>query len=205
MVGPSPSPRFHEAQLKDKQSLRTELRAERRAHVAALPAATRALLFLRPPAPVAALVPEGSLVGLYHAGPSEAPTRSYAKWLYENGRTLALPWFAAREAPMAFRRWVDPFDDDGLEPGPWGTLQPGIEAEEVVPDAVFVPLLGFTAEGARLGQGGGHYDRWLAAHPQVIAIGLAWDCQRVEWLPIEAHDRPLRAVVTPTRFYGGDN
>jgi len=201
--GPVTPPLPCEPFLTDKQTLRTELRASRRDHVAALPAATRALLFLRPPAPVAALLPEGSLVGLYHAGPSEAPTRSYARWLYENGRTLALPWFAAREAPMAFRRWNDPFDDDGLEPGPWGALQPGIDAELVVPDAVFVPLLGFTAEGARLGQGGGHYDRWLAAHPQVAAIGLAWDSQRIDWLPVEPHDRPLRAVVTPTRFYEG--
>lgn len=191
--------------MEDKQNLRRELRAMRRDHVAALPRATRALLFLRPPAPVAALVPEGTLVGLYHAAPNEAPTRSYAKWLYENGRRLALPWFADREAPMAFRRWDDPFEDQGLEPGPFGALQPSAEAEEVIPGALFVPLVGFTAQGDRLGQGGGHYDHWLAGHPQVVPIGLAWDCQLVDTLPRESHDRPLRAVVTTTRFYEGDH
>jgi 5-formyltetrahydrofolate cyclo-ligase len=191
--------------LDHKQKLRAELRALRREHVAALPDATRALLFLRPPAPVAALVPEGTLVGLYHAGPHEAPTRSYAKWLYENGRTLALPWFADRGAPMMFRRWDDPFDDEGLEVGPYQMPQPAADAEEVVPNAVFVPLVGFTAEGARLGQGGGHYDRWLADHPEAVAIGLAWDSQQVDSLPVEPHDRSLRAVVTPTRFYEGDD
>lgn len=67
---------------------------------------------------------------------------------------------------------------------------------------LFVPLVGFTAEGARLGQGGGHYDRWLADHPDTTAIGLAWDGQRVDDLPTEAHDIPLAAVVTPTRIYG---
>lgn len=191
--------------MDEKQKLRAELRALRRAHVAALPAVTRALLFHRPPAPVAALTPEGATIGLYHAAPHEAPTRSYARWLHENGRTLALPWFSAREAAMTFRRWDDPYDDDGLAPGPWGQLQPTADAEEVIPDAVFMPLLGFTAEGARLGQGGGHYDRWLAAHPSAVPIGLAWDCQRVDSLPIEPHDRPLRAVVTPTRFYEGED
>ena len=35
-----------------------------------------------------------------------------------------------------------------------------------------------------------------------LAIGLAWDCQLVDDLPHEAHDRPLAAVVTPTRLYG---
>jgi 5-formyltetrahydrofolate cyclo-ligase len=210
MVGPSPPfPDYREDRLDEKQKLRAELRAARRAHVASLPDATRALLFLRPPAPVAALAPEGAVVGLYHAAPHEAPTRSYARWLYENGRTVALPWFASRDGAMTFRRWLDPYDDandlGGLETGPWSTLQPATDAEEVVPDAVFVPLIGFTAEGARLGQGGGHYDRWLSEHPHVVPIGLAWDSQRVDALPTEPHDRPLRAVVTPTRFYANHN
>jgi 5-formyltetrahydrofolate cyclo-ligase len=67
---------------------------------------------------------------------------------------------------------------------------------------LFVPLIGFTADGARLGQGGGHYDRWLPEHPGTLTIGLAWDCQLEDTLPHEAHDQPLRAVVTPTRLYG---
>jgi 5-formyltetrahydrofolate cyclo-ligase len=71
-----------------------------------------------------------------------------------------------------------------------------------MPDVLFVPLVGFTARGDRLGQGGGHYDRWLAANPHVPAIGLGWDCQLVEDLPREDHDRPLSAVVTPTRLFG---
>ena len=185
----------------DKRRLRDELRAQRRAHVAALHDATRALLFLRPPAPVAARVPEGSLVGLYHAIAPEAPTAGYARWLFENGRRVALPWFAARGASMRFRLWDEPYDDEGLEVGPYGALQPVAGAAEVRPDAVFVPLLGFTAAGDRLGQGGGHYDRWLAAHPNTPAFGLAWDCQLVDSLPIEAHDHPLAAIVTPTRYY----
>lgn len=189
--------------MTDKQKLREELRAQRKAHVAALPAATRGLLFLRPPGPVAALVPEGTAIGLYHALPGEAPTRGYAKWLSENGRRIALPWFADREAPMRFRLWADPYDDAGLEPGPHRHLQPAADAEELFPDAVFVPLVGFTAQGDRLGQGGGHYDRWLAANPSVAALGLAWDCQLRDSLPSEPHDRILRGVITPTRFYGG--
>jgi 5-formyltetrahydrofolate cyclo-ligase len=68
----------------------------------------------------------------------------------------------------------------------------------------FVPLVGFTAAGERLGQGGGHYDRWLAANPSVLPLGLAWDCQLRGSLPHEAHDCPLRGVITPTRFYGDD-
>lgn len=188
--------------MDDKQKLRKELRAQRKAYVAALPRATKRLLFLRPPSPVAALAPEGTVIGLYHAVANEAPTRGYAKWLLENGRTIALPWFEDRAAPMRFRAWTDPYDDAGLEMGPHRHLQPTDDAEELFPDVTFVPLLGFTAEGDRIGQGGGHYDRWLAANPSVLALGLAWDCQLRDSLPSESHDRVLRGVITPTRFYG---
>ena len=87
--------------------------------------------------------------------------------------------------------------------GPFGLAQPCADAPLVEPDLVFVPLLGFTAQGDRLGQGGGHYDRWLAAHPGALPIGLAWDCQLVDALPVQAHDQRLAGVITPTRYYEG--
>lgn len=185
----------------EKQHLRAKLRKLRRDHVASLPEAMRGLVFHRPPGPVAALVPEGSIAALYDAVGAEAPTRAYAQWLYENGRQVALPWFANRGAPMRFRLWSDPWSETSLEPGPFRSLQPGSGADEVSPAALFVPLLGFTARCERIGQGAGHYDRWLAENAAVAAIGLAWDCQLVESLPLEAHDRRLDAVVTPTRIY----
>ena len=188
--------------MSDKRSLRQKLRALRRAHVAGLDPATRALVLHRPPAPVLALVPKGAAIGLYHATPHEAPAGGYARFFHERGHRLALPRFAHRGAAMEFAAYEDPWDEQGCEVGPFGLMQPAAEAEPLTPDLLFVPLLGFTANGARLGQGGGHYDRWLADHPHVPAIGLAWDVQRVGALPLEAHDRPLLAVVTPTRVYG---
>ena len=185
-----------------KADLRKRLRADRRAAVGALDPRLSALLLLRPPAALAELVPAGATIGLYAAGPDEAPTLGYAKWFHEAGHKLALPWFDTRNTPMAFREWSSPYADEGLEPGPYAIMQPSADRPEMVPDVVFVPLIGFSADGGRLGQGGGHYDRWLAAHPKTIAIGLAWDCQLVEDLPLEAHDRTLDAVITPTRLYG---
>jgi 5-formyltetrahydrofolate cyclo-ligase len=187
--------------LDEKHKLRARMRTLRRKHEAALPAESRALLFKRPPARIADLAPEGTAVGLYHAIKPEAPTGSYARWFYENGRRVALPWFAGREAPMEFRTWTDPFDENLLEPGPFGALQPLADAEPAELALVIVPLIAFTPDGHRLGQGGGHYDRWCAAHPLIPAIGLAWDSQRVDKLPVEDHDHPLDAVITPTRLY----
>lgn len=200
MVGPSPPQDAAES----KAALRRHYRALRREHVAALPQSMRALLFARPPVPVVRLIPEGATVGLYYPHPHEAPTLAYARWLHENGRKLALPRFDHRDAPMAFHAWADPFsEEDELEVGPFGVLQPSADSRPVVPDLMFVPLLAFTADGARLGQGGGHYDRWLDAHADRLAIGLAWDAQLADSLPHEPHDRPLAMIVTPTRLYEG--
>ena len=93
-------------------------------------------------------------------------------------------------------------EESDLEAGVWGLRQPGVDAAVVVPEVLFMPLVGFTARGDRLGQGGGYYDRYLAAHPQTIAIGMAWDVQEVPELPTELHDIRLSAIVTPTRVLG---
>ena len=185
-----------------KDELRKKLRKARRDTVAALPQSMRGLVFHRPPAPLLDMVPEGAVVGLYRTGPFEAPAASYARFFLERGHELALPRFASRTAAMEFARFSDPYDEEDLEVGPFGILQPFADAPAMVPDVVFVPLVGFTETGLRLGQGGGHYDRWLADHPDVAPIGLAWDSQKVDLLPLEEHDRPLRAVVTPTRIFG---
>lgn len=185
-----------------KADLRKTLRAARRAHVESLPDAIRGLLFHRPPAPLLARIPQGAIIGVYHAGPWEAPAAAYARFFHEAGHTIALPRFAARDGAMTFRRHSDPYDESDLSPGPFGMMQPGDDAEPLTPDVLFVPLVGFTDTGARLGQGGGHYDRWLAEHPALLAIGLAWDAQLCDVLPLEPHDAALDAVVTPTRIYG---
>lgn len=185
-----------------KSKLRKALIAGRREHVAGQSSAIQALLFNRPPASLAATIGLDAVIGLYHATPYEAPARGYARFFLEAGHTLALPYFADSDAAMTFRAHTDPHGDSDLVDGPFGLKQPDEGAPEIVPEVLFVPLLGFTESMARLGQGGGHYDRWLAEHPGVTAIGLAWDAQLVETLPTEPHDMALDAVVTPTRIYG---
>jgi 5-formyltetrahydrofolate cyclo-ligase len=178
------------------------LRAARCAHVASLPDAIRGLLFHRPPAPLLTQIPPDAVIGVYHARPWEAPAGGYARFFHEAGHTLALPRFATRDAAMVFAQHSDPYNESDLAVGPFGMLQPDPMAETLVPDVLLVPLVGFTDTCARLGQGGGHYDRWLAEHRPALAIGLAWDAQLMAALPVEPHDVPLDAVVTPTRMYG---
>ena len=131
------------------------------------------------------------LVGFYRASPGEAPTSALIDFTLDSRRTVALP--AVEDGRMSFRLWTP---GDPLEPGPGAIEQPLSSARAVTPDLVFVPLLAFDARLNRLGRGGGHYDRWLAAHPRAGAIGLGWSIQEVEAVPVEPHDRPLNAMLT---------
>lgn len=185
-----------------KSQLRKSLRKARREHVAAQPDAIRALLFHRPPAPLLAKIGDEAVIGLYHATAHEAPAHGYARFFHEAGHTIALPHFASEDAAMTFRAHTDPHGQSDLSDDPYGIKQPAGDAQVILPDVVFVPLIGFTASLDRLGQGGGHYDRWLSEHPGRLAIGLAWDVQLCDSLPTEPHDMMLDAVVTPTRIYG---
>jgi 5-formyltetrahydrofolate cyclo-ligase len=94
---------------------------------------------------------------------------------------------------MAFAAWGR---DDPLVIGPYGIRQPAPEAPRVAPDLILAPLVGFDRAMNRLGQGGGHYDRAFAAHPDAFRLGLAWSAQEVEALPVDSWDVPLHAVVT---------
>ena len=117
--------------------------------------------------------------------------------LAARGQPLCLPVVAGRDRPLVFRAWTP---GDRLEEGGFGTSVPAAAAPERFPTLVLVPMLAFDRRGYRLGYGGGFYDRTLPrlrARGPVLAVGLAYAEQEVAALPVEAHDAPLDAVVTP--------
>lgn len=64
-------------------------------------------------------------------------------------------------------------------------------------DMVVVPLVAFDRTGARLGYGGGCYDRYLpTVAPERLIVGIAFDEQRVDHVPTDAHDLPLPNIVS---------
>lgn len=106
---------------------------------------------------------------------------------------LALPEASKAPVAMHFLPW------DGSEPKRVdGCGIPTGEGKPLVPDVILVPCVGFTEDAHRLGYGGGYFDRYLAAHPEVTALGVAWGQARlpVGALQAASHDQPLVAVVT---------
>lgn len=69
-------------------------------------------------------------------------------------------------------------------------------------DVVIVPGSVFDKSGGRLGYGGGYYDRFLAkAAPGALRVGLAFELQVVDTVPVEPHDQFMDFVVTEENFY----
>jgi 5-formyltetrahydrofolate cyclo-ligase len=106
---------------------------------------------------------------------------------------LALPYCRRDPREMHYRRW-----DGGVPAVEDECRIPASAGAEVVPDVVLAPCVGFTASGYRIGYGGGYFDRWLAAHPQATAIGVAWSASEIDEAELapRAHDIALMLVVT---------
>lgn len=166
----------------DRPELRRSLLAERRAF-ATTPAFQAAEHALRQSlaALLAQLEPE--LLGVYWPLAGEFDPGAFSL-------PRALPFARRDPAEMVFRRW------DGAEPAAQDECGISTSTGAVaVPDVVLVPCVGFTREGFRLGYGGGYFDRWLAAHPGVTTVGLAWSGAETHFA-VEAHDRALTLILT---------
>ncbi|MBF0195008.1 MAG: 5-formyltetrahydrofolate cyclo-ligase [Magnetococcales bacterium] len=91
---------------------------------------------------------------------------------------------------------------DSLQSGVYGILEPcnnkWLDINTI--DMFLLPLVGFDAKGARLGYGGGYYDRALSHFnkngEKPVIIGLAYQFQEVAQLPCAEHDVPLHYIVT---------
>lgn len=180
-------------QAQSKQKLRERLRFRRRHFTANLGDMARLGSFRVLPDPLAAIVEGHDVVAAYVAWGDEP---DILPLLAPRG-VIALPHHAARIETMEFRAWRP---GDALGQGPWTTHQPADDAESVAPTLIFCPLVGFDRHGGRLGQGGGHYDRYFATHPAALRIGVGWSVQEVDDIPTEPTDTALDAVLTEQEF-----
>lgn len=76
-----------------------------------------------------------------------------------------------------------------------GFFEPDEECEllEKV-DCILVPGLVFDKVGHRIGYGGGMYDKLLRTHEGVPSVGIAFEEQFVDELPVEEFDFPVENI-----------
>jgi 5,10-methenyltetrahydrofolate synthetase len=176
--------RWRKAERERLISGRLAVTAETRARYSASIAATLHRLIGRP---------RGRIVSLYWPFRGEPDLRTWLEQIGGRGGRTALPVVVAKHQPMVFRAWRH---GEPLERGIWGIPAPS-GGEEVVPDIVIAPLVGFDREGYRLGYGGGFFDRTLAALPKpAFAIGVGYARQAIPTIYPRQHDIPMNAIVT---------
>ena len=112
--------------------------------------------------------------------------------LRDSGKTILLPRTPEIPDALTFHE----YHTDQLKSGLYGIQQPLSHCPQHCPDIILVPLVAFDEARNRLGYGGGYYDRTLTAiAPPPLTLGCAYDFQKVDMLPTEAHDRQLDRVI----------
>jgi 5-formyltetrahydrofolate cyclo-ligase len=136
----------------------------------------------------------GTVVSGWYAMGAELDPMPLMMKLHDAGAVLALP--AIVEGKLIFRAWTP---GEPLQRAGFGTSEPDASAPKVDPDIVLTPMLAFDPQGYRLGYGKGHYDGGLArlrAAKNIVSVGLAFDEQCVDKVPVEPHDQRLDYVIT---------
>jgi 5-formyltetrahydrofolate cyclo-ligase len=182
--------------VEQKRALRARVRAwraglEAAAAVQAADAvAAQGLDFLQPE--------RGAIVSGFSSLPDEFRAWPLLRRLHREGYRLVLPVMQGKTKPLLFRAWAP---GDAMDRRVWGIGEPKPDKPVLEPDILVVPLLAFDRQGWRLGYGGGFYDRTLAAlraRKPIVAVGLAYDEQRLDAVPHLDYDQRLDWVLTPS-------
>jgi 5-formyltetrahydrofolate cyclo-ligase len=135
----------------------------------------------------------GTVMAFWSFG-SEVDTAELIERLHAAGKRVVLPRVEGRDVVAVVFEPGDP-----TAAASFGAMEP-TRADVVDPAAIEVviaPGVAFDRRGARVGYGGGFYDRFLrAVRPGVLVIAVAFGVQVVEQVPRAEHDRPVDLVVT---------
>ncbi len=133
------------------------------------------------------------VVAAYCALPDEPATDAALRRWVEAGKRVAVPRVEGERMRFFF------YDAAHLQAGAFGITEPTPTAELCPPariEVMVVPGVAFTTAGDRLGRGRGYYDKYLSQSDFTgYTIGVGYPHQRIESLPMEAHDVRLDKVL----------
>jgi 5-formyltetrahydrofolate cyclo-ligase len=126
----------------------------------------------------------------------EVDTRPLIARLAEKGRRIVMPVVAPTDSDPRAMRHVAFAGEEELRASRWGLLEPvGEDVGLGEIDVVIVPAFGAGRNGHRIGHGRGYYDAFLARCPAIAVAAVFANCL-VDYVPAEAHDIPVAAIVT---------
>lgn len=137
------------------------------------------------------------VVAFYVSLESEVDTTALIDEALKMGKRVVIPAIAGDVLYLAM---IKDRKSASLK-GPYGILQPAVGSFNPFPkedvDLIIVPAVAFDKKMQRLGRGKGFYDRFLKDLPKNIKkIGLAYDLQIMEDLPVTPRDIPVDMVIT---------
>ncbi len=138
-------------------------------------------------------------VACYFSTDEEVNTSLILQGILAEDKACYLPRLVPnKQGIMEFVRYCE---DDSLQANQFNILEPCLPEREIAVldeiDLVLAPLVAFDDKGNRLGMGAGYYDRALANKTaKTFYCGLAYSCQRVDSLEVNAWDVPLDEVIT---------
>lgn len=135
-------------------------------------------------------------IGFFHPRFDEPDLLPLIDVCWAQGKEAALPAWEPYSESYAFRQirnWEE------LRTGQFGIPEPSASCRVVALeslDLVFVPGIGFTTDGRRLGRGRGFYDRLLRPF-HGVTCGVCFGFQLLERIPVEPHDVRMKRVLVP--------
>lgn len=134
---------------------------------------------------------------MYHSLPDELQTHAFLK-KWNTRKQFFLPRVNGVNLDIL------PYDESRLELGAFHIEEPSgndtIDVDNI--ELIIVPAVAYDRRGNRLGRGKGFYDR-LLQESKATKIGVAYEFQIYDELPVEPHDVPVDLVITQTRIIKG--
>ena len=182
-----PQRRLHRA----KQSLRELLIQKRRMLSAEERSAQSALILSQ--LEKMTVFQEAKTILLYYPKNNEVDVLPLFK-RYKRDKVLLLP--------VTHRRGMtaNPYEgNDKMHRGKVGIPEPTTPPYEGEIDLIIVPAVAFDKQGNRLGRGGGYYDRFLKKQSHATFIGVGYDFQLVDEVPVRKHDQKMHRIILPSQ------
>lgn len=134
---------------------------------------------------------------IYVSCDSETDTRSIIKNLLNMNKKVAVPKCLGN----GMMNFIYINSLDNLVSGTYGIPEPAAGQKAVITEKTvcIVPALSFSKNGARLGYGGGYYDRFISAN-NIYTIGICYDELVSDNLPCENHDVKINTLITEERM-----
>ena len=113
---------------------------------------------------------------------------------YKHDKMLLLPVSHRKEMT------VSPYEGNSkMHRGRFCIPEPTTPSYQGKIDLIVVPAVAFDKKGQRLGRGGGYYDRFIKKQSHATLVGVGYDFQLVDKVPMLLHDQKVQYVITPSQ------